>query len=175
MIFVNSVISSNFVIFLVAICVKIETKIDLSLLATAMTKPVIKPKERSPASSQPVIERYPNVFDSFAETQHSAGFIQGTKMVLPVGFERNDDKKSEEVHIPASSKAPVNVGKNLVPISSLDYIGQMAFQGIKNLNRIQSVVFDTAYRTNENMLVCAPTGICLHFCQLFVYIFSSVC
>ena len=177
-IFVNSVISTNFVIFLVAICVKIETKIDLSLLATAMTKPVIKPKERSPASSQPVIERYPNVFDSFAETQHSAGFIQGTKMVLPVGFERNDDKKSEEVHIPASSKAPVNVGKNLVPISSLDYIGQMAFQGIKNLNRIQSVVFDTAYRTNENMLVCAPTGIYYNFSylftlsQLFVYNFQ---
>ena len=127
-------------------------------LATAMTKPVIKPKERSPASSAATIVRYPNVFDSYAETQHSAGFIQGTKMVLPQGFERNDDKKSEEVHIPASSKAPVNVGKNLVPISSLDYIGQMAFQGIKTLNRIQSVVFETAYRTNENMLVCAPTG-----------------
>ncbi len=29
---------------------------------------------------------------------------------------------------------------------------------MKNLNRIQSIVCDTAYRTNENMLVCAPTG-----------------
>ena len=27
-----------------------------------------------------------------------------------------------------------------------------------SLNRIQSVVYETAYRTNENMLVCAPTG-----------------
>lgn len=78
-------------------------------------------------------------------------------MVLPQGFERKDDKKSEEVHIPATSKAPLEV-KKLVPISSLDYIGQMAFQGMKNLNRIQSIVFDTAYRTNENLLVCAPTG-----------------
>ena len=26
------------------------------------------------------------------------------------------------------------------------------------MNRIQSVVCDTAYRTSENMLVCAPTG-----------------
>ena len=29
---------------------------------------------------------------------------------------------------------------------------------MKSLNRIQSVVCDSAYRTNENMLVCAPTG-----------------
>ena len=79
-------------------------------------------------------------------------------MALPKGFERMDDKKSEEVFIPASDKAPINVGKNLVAVSSLDYIGQMVFQGIKNLNRIQSVVFDSAYRTNENLLVCAPTG-----------------
>lgn len=34
----------------------------------------------------------------------------------------------------------------------------MAFSGIKSLNRIQSVVFDTAYNTNENLLICAPTG-----------------
>ena len=26
------------------------------------------------------------------------------------------------------------------------------------LNRIQSVVFETAYKTNENLLICAPTG-----------------
>lgn len=29
---------------------------------------------------------------------------------------------------------------------------------MKRLNRIQSIVFETAYNTNENMLVCAPTG-----------------
>ena len=45
-----------------------------------------------------------------------------------------------------------------IPYPTLTYIGQMVFQGMKNLNRIQSVVFDTAYRTNENLLVCAPTG-----------------
>ena len=43
-------------------------------------------------------------------------------------------------------------------ISSLDEIGQMAFRGIKQLNPIQSTVFETAYNTSENMLVCAPTG-----------------
>lgn len=34
----------------------------------------------------------------------------------------------------------------------------MAFHGIKSLNRIQSIVFDAAYHTNENLLICAPTG-----------------
>jgi len=37
-------------------------------------------------------------------------------------------------------------------------VGQKAFHGINNLNRIQSVVFEAAYNTNENLLVCAPTG-----------------
>ena len=34
----------------------------------------------------------------------------------------------------------------------------MAFKNTKSLNRIQSVVFETAYKTNENLLICAPTG-----------------
>ena len=37
-------------------------------------------------------------------------------------------------------------------------VGQLAFRGIKTLNRIQSIVFDAAYKTNENLLVSAPTG-----------------
>lgn len=43
-------------------------------------------------------------------------------------------------------------------ISSLDEIRQIAFTGITSLNRIQSVVFNAAYNTNENLLICAPTG-----------------
>ena len=34
----------------------------------------------------------------------------------------------------------------------------MAFRGMKSLNRIQSMVFDAAYNSNENLLICAPTG-----------------
>ena len=37
-------------------------------------------------------------------------------------------------------------------------IAQAAFKSTKSLNRIQSVVFETAYKTNENLLICAPTG-----------------
>ena len=41
---------------------------------------------------------------------------------------------------------------------ALFQIGQMGFQGMKSLNRIQSIVFETAYNSNENLLICAPTG-----------------
>lgn len=37
-------------------------------------------------------------------------------------------------------------------------IAQMGFQGMKELNLIQSVVFETAYGSNENLLISAPTG-----------------
>ena len=29
---------------------------------------------------------------------------------------------------------------------------------MRSLNRIQSVVFEAAYKSNENLLICAPTG-----------------
>ncbi|KAM4056735.1 sec63 brl domain-containing protein [Hirsutella rhossiliensis] len=32
------------------------------------------------------------------------------------------------------------------------------FKGYKTLNRMQSLVYPVAYKTNENMLICAPTG-----------------
>ena len=45
--------------------------------------------------------------------------------------------------------------KNIV---LLFQVAQIGFKGVKKLNRVQSVVFDTAYNTNENLLICAPTG-----------------
>lgn len=45
-----------------------------------------------------------------------------------------------------------------VKIEDLDDIGEIIFRGVTHLNTIQSIVFPTAYTTNENMLICAPTG-----------------
>ncbi|XP_041463235.1 activating signal cointegrator 1 complex subunit 3-like [Lytechinus variegatus] len=103
-------------------------------------------------------EIFPNVYDSLATAQMSSSFIAGAKMMLPIGFQKSATKLYEEVIIPPADRAPVSVGKNLVPISQLDEIGRVAFKGMKSLNRIQSVVFETAYNTNENLLICAPTG-----------------
>lgn len=47
---------------------------------------------------------------------------------------------------------------NLVPIEDLDNLCRGTFKGYKSLNRVQSLVYPVAYKTNENMLICAPTG-----------------
>jgi activating signal cointegrator complex subunit 3 len=37
-------------------------------------------------------------------------------------------------------------------------IGRLAFSNITVLNRIQTIVYETAYHANDNLLICAPTG-----------------
>ena len=127
-------------------------------LANAMNTPLFK--ERQEAREMSTQETFPFVFDSMNTAKLTSGFIQGTKMSLPVGFTRKEEKKWEEVTVPAENKAggPPPTGRKLVNISSLDEIGQLAFRGIKQLNTIQSCVFQSAYNTSENLLVCAPTG-----------------
>lgn len=43
-------------------------------------------------------------------------------------------------------------------MSVLEDWGQLVFEGVTKFNRLQSWVFDCAYNTDNNMLVCAPTG-----------------
>ena len=45
-----------------------------------------------------------------------------------------------------------------IQVSSLESWAQLAFEGTKKLNTIQSLVYPTAYNSAENTLVCAPTG-----------------
>ena len=58
---------------------------------------------------------------------------------------------------PVVDKAVLAMEKR-VPISAFKKVSQVAFKGIPCLNRLQSRLFDTAYKTNHNLLVCAPTG-----------------
>ena len=130
-------------------------------LAMAMSQPLFKEREEAREVAGPAVS-YPYVFDSLAKAKLTTGFVQGTKMSLPASFTRKDEKKYEEVSVPALVKAGWDSAKETGfqprPIAQLEEIGQLAFKGIKCLNQIQSVVCDTAYNTNENMLVCAPTG-----------------
>lgn len=102
--------------------------------------------------------RYPYVFDSQLEAKQHAGFIGGSRITLPENAQRIDNKQWEEVKIPASEPPPLTVGNQRIKIAELDDIGQLAFANCQELNRIQSVVYPVAYHSNENMLVCAPTG-----------------
>ncbi len=80
------------------------------------------------------------------------------RIMLPEGTVRIDDKEFEEVRVPAAIPSPADSSEKLVPISEFDEWAQAAFTGIKNLNRVQSKVFEAAYHSNENLLICAPTG-----------------
>jgi activating signal cointegrator complex subunit 3 len=65
----------------------------------------------------------------------------------------------ELVHVPPKRRLQPAAADQLVSVeSSLSNVAQQAFRGIKTLNRLQSAVYQTAYKSNNNMLVCAPTG-----------------
>ncbi|KAH1074615.1 hypothetical protein J1N35_026943 [Gossypium stocksii] len=90
------------------------------------------------------------------------GSGQGSNSVavtaLPQGTVRKHFKGYEEVIIPPTPTAQMKPGEKLIEIKELDDFAQAAFRGYKSLNRIQSRIFQTVYHTNENILVCAPTG-----------------
>ncbi len=66
----------------------------------------------------------------------------------------------ELVYVPIPERRfQVKDGDNLISINTMEpEWARLAFKGIKQLNAMQSKVYECAYRTSENMLVCAPTG-----------------
>ncbi|KAJ6115404.1 hypothetical protein N7486_001182 [Penicillium sp. IBT 16267x] len=103
--------------------------------------------------SEPV---YPHVFK-----QHTAGNLLaagGRKYGLPVGSKHTDEPKYEEYEIPAAKVGSLARDRKLVEIADLDGLCRGTFKGYKSLNRMQSLLYEVAYKTSENMLICAPTG-----------------
>ncbi|KAL6068513.1 activating signal cointegrator 1 complex subunit [Balamuthia mandrillaris] len=84
-------------------------------------------------------------------------FGMQAKIMLPKGSTRKNEKDYEEVFVPYPEIPPLNP-EQLVPITEFDEWARVAFPNITHLNRIQSRVFQAAYRSNENLLICAPTG-----------------
>ncbi|GAB6024989.1 activating signal cointegrator 1 complex subunit [Chamberlinius hualienensis] len=126
-----------------------------SELELAMNAPLFSKKNGESLSTKVT---YPNVYDRYTEAKNTAAFIAGVKMTLPAGFERKTQSTYEEINIPCPETDRDVCKMKRVSIDSLDEIGQIAFKGVKELNQIQSMVFNTAYHTNENLLICAPTG-----------------
>lgn len=112
------------------------------------------------ASLGPVLnrgeEQYTHVYKS-----HRVGNIldaAGKKYSLPPGSSRKDYEKYEEYSIPAAAVGALAAGQELVSVSDMDSLCRRTFRGYKSLNRMQSLLYHVAYRTSENMLICAPTG-----------------
>ncbi|KAJ1602710.1 hypothetical protein NDA14_000301 [Ustilago hordei] len=100
--------------------------------------------------------RYPHVFSS--APQGNVLSVFGQKFALPLGTVREEKQFFEQVTIPPPRTVPMRSEERYIPIPEMHPICRGAFPGYKSLNRLQSVVYPLAYKTNENLLICAPTG-----------------
>ncbi|KAJ5152633.1 uncharacterized protein N7482_009111 [Penicillium canariense] len=100
--------------------------------------------------------QYPHVFK--LNTSGNTLSANGRKYGLPVGSREIEEPKYTEFEIPASRAGAVAQHQKLVDIAGLDGLCRGTFKGYKSLNRMQSLLYEVAYKTSENMLICAPTG-----------------
>ncbi|ODA76273.1 hypothetical protein RJ55_08118 [Drechmeria coniospora] len=124
--------------------------------AEALRRQDLEHKSATLAPSYSKEPQYPHVYKAY----HAGNTLStsGKKYGLPMGSEHLQFEKYEEYSIPAGRKGTVGPGEKLVGIADLDGLCRNTFKGYKTLNRMQSLVFPVAYKTKENMLICAPTG-----------------
>eukprot|EP00271_Cylindrocystis_brebissonii_P012705 TRINITY_DN317_c0_g1_i1.p1 TRINITY_DN317_c0_g1~~TRINITY_DN317_c0_g1_i1.p1 ORF type:complete len:2233 (-),score=420.67 TRINITY_DN317_c0_g1_i1:1930-8628(-) len=90
--------------------------------------------------------------------QQGSFLMANKKCVLPEGSRRITHKGYDEVHVPALKPKPMEKDEELVKVGDMPEWVRPAFPGMKALNRVQSRVYETAFYTPENLLLCAPTG-----------------
>jgi len=76
---------------------------------------------------------------------------------LPQGSVQKKFKGYEEIHVPAPKKATSAPG-DTIKTSELPDWARQGFGNNKELNRIQTACYPTAFKDDGNMLICAPTG-----------------
>ena len=77
---------------------------------------------------------------------------------LPQGTTKRTFKGYEEIHVPAPKARKDASERNNMPTSELPEWARQGFGTSKELNRIQTKCFPTAFDDDGNMLICAPTG-----------------
>ncbi|EXJ57953.1 hypothetical protein A1O7_05376 [Cladophialophora yegresii CBS 114405] len=79
------------------------------------------------------------------------------KVILPPGSTKRTFKGYEEIHVPPP-KPRRDPGERNIPASELPDWARQGFGSAKELNRIQSKCYPSAFQDDGNMLICAPTG-----------------
>ncbi|EGW35791.1 uncharacterized protein SPAPADRAFT_131497 [Spathaspora passalidarum NRRL Y-27907] len=84
--------------------------------------------------------------------------VEGTKVILPKGSFQQNKKSYDIITVPPVEQAPQT--EDLLPINSLPDWARDAFPSNETttFNRIQSKIFPQAFETDNNLLICAPTG-----------------
>ncbi|MCJ1226445.1 DEIH-box ATPase [Toensbergia leucococca] len=77
---------------------------------------------------------------------------------LPNGSTKRTFKGYEEIHVPAPKPHKDASERNNMSTSELPEWARKGFGSSKELNRIQTKCFPTAFNDDGNMLICAPTG-----------------
>lgn len=77
---------------------------------------------------------------------------------LPQGSTKRTFKGYEEIHVPAPKARKDASERNNMPTSELPEWARQGFGTSKELNRIQTKCYPTAFEDDGNMLICAPTG-----------------
>jgi len=105
------------------------------------------------------VPKYPHVYDVMLDAKMTLTSLNNQKVYLPITSSRKSYNDYEEIKVEKMDKVNLVPEDKLVKIEeNFDLIGRIAFSGCKTLNPMQSIVFETAYKTNKNMLVAAPTG-----------------
>lgn len=76
---------------------------------------------------------------------------------LPQGSTKRAFKGYEEIHVPPP-KAKKEAGEKNIPTTELPEWARVGFGTSKELNRVQTKCYPSAFHDDGNMLVCAPTG-----------------
>lgn len=108
-------------------------------------------------------EREPQIIDLQSLVfEQGPQIMASTKVKLPKGSYQQNKKLYDIISVPAPPPPPSveESGERLVPISELPDWAQPAFptSETSTLNRVQSAVYPVAFQSDDNMLVCAPTG-----------------
>uniref|UniRef100_V5HTE9 U5 small nuclear ribonucleoprotein 200 kDa helicase n=2 Tax=Ixodes ricinus TaxID=34613 RepID=V5HTE9_IXORI len=90
--------------------------------------------------------------------QHGSHYMANKRCQLPDGSFRKQRKGYEEIHVPALKPKAFSASESLISVDKLPKYSQPAFEGFRSLNRIQSRLHKAALETDENLLLCAPTG-----------------
>jgi pre-mRNA-splicing helicase BRR2 len=90
------------------------------------------------------------------EFTQGAHFMGNENCKLPKGSFKKSFAGYEEVYIPPKTQEKKHV--TLKKVDEMPEWARSAFSKVKTLNVIQSVVYECALKSAENMLICAPTG-----------------
>lgn len=126
---------------------------------------IIQNTKKVAESKRPPPSNYPHIYGSANKTPTMLDtwnqWLSGTKPQMPPGTLHQNHATYEEFVFPpcvSSANQQQTTKVDLIPIKDQDKVIRKAYGHYACFNRMQSLVYPTAYHSNENLLVSAPTG-----------------